>query len=158
MRTGTHRIRRQRWQVKVSSTATAFALRQALRAQLDTVLLPAFERAFDALGTGDEVVHIPHLTFKVQLRDGEDLVAALARLIEQQLAKTLPAVAAGPPRGAARRLRPRASRRRILMEYLASGRIAWYVATPDAVELLPLLQEAAHVLAANPQEDRKSVV
>jgi Contractile injection system tape measure protein len=158
MLAGTHRIRRQHWQVSVISPGEAFALRQALRAQFDTVLLPAFQRAFDALGAGDEVVHIPRLTLKLQLRGGEDLVAALARLIEKQLEQILaPAVAARPARGMARRLPPQISRRRMLMEYLASGRIAWYAATLDAPDLLPLLREAAHLLAAEPQATLRSL-
>jgi hypothetical protein len=158
MQAGTHRIRRQRWQVRVTSPAAAFALRLALRTQLDSVLLPAFARAFDALASGDEVVHIPQLTLKLQLRDGEDLIAALASLIEQQLSQNLaPAAAMEPARVPARRLAAKTSRHEMLLEYLATGRIAWYATTLSTAEVLPLLRDAAHLLAADADQSLRAL-
>jgi contractile injection system tape measure protein len=152
MQAGTHRIRRQRWQVKVTSTATAFTLRQALRTQFDAVLLPAFERAFDALNSGDEVWHIPRLTLDLQLRDGDDLIAALAKLIEQELAKAVPqTMVADPSPESTRRLTPKANRRQLLLDYLSSGRIAWHAARQQTPDLLSLLRDEAHACAAGPQ-------
>ncbi len=96
MQAGTHHIRSQRWQIRTTSTATAFAVRQELRTQLDTLLLPAFERAFDAFTPDDEVLHIPSLTLHLQLREGSNLTAELVRLIEAELSAALRAVVRTP--------------------------------------------------------------
>jgi hypothetical protein len=120
--------------------------------------LPAFQRAFDAAGADDQVWHIPQLSLKLQLRDGEDLIAALAALIEQQLARILSsAVATKSARAPARRLAPQASRRQILLEYLATGRLTWHASSLAAPEQVALLRDAAHILAVNPQETIRSL-
>ena len=155
MQAGVHHIRRIRWQIGVSSTTTAFALRRDLRAQLDTVLFPAFERAFERLNTGEAVVHVPRLTLKLQLQldDGEDLVAAMAKAIEEQVARSLPRdVAAGSSRAKSQWFAPESDRRRLFLDYLAGGRIAWYAASGDVSDLVRLLRDEAHALAVDPRE------
>ena len=142
MQAGVHHIRRIRWQIGVSSTTTAYSLRRDLRAKLDTVLLPAFERAFERLNTGEAVVHVPRLTLKLQLDDGEDLVAAMAKAIEEQVARSLPRdVAAGSSRAKSQWFAPESDRRRLLLDYLAGGRIAWYAASGDVSDLVRLLRD-----------------
>ena len=51
----THRIRRQRWQVRTADAADAFAVRTALRRENELTLLPALESAFAALDDGDRL-------------------------------------------------------------------------------------------------------
>ena len=61
-----HRVRRQRWQVRAASADDAFALRSALRRENEASLLPALERAFAELD--DEAgrdIHLPRLTIKL---------------------------------------------------------------------------------------------
>src|SRR4051812_31127464 len=84
-----HRVRRLFWQVRVGSTARALEVRRDLRARLDDAILPALERAFDAAGSAEVVVHIPRLTLNLRVGDVDDLVGALAGLIEAEVREAL---------------------------------------------------------------------
>ncbi len=82
-----HRIRRLTWLVRTPSASSALAQRQALRTELESVLLPALERVFDRYASGDRVLRIPKLMLHVAADYGT--MAELARCIEEQLARCL---------------------------------------------------------------------
>ena len=71
MSSAAHRIRRQRWELRAPDQDTAFALRVQMRRDIDNVLMPALEQAFDALDSGDEVVHLSRLSLKLKVRNLE---------------------------------------------------------------------------------------
>lgn len=165
MHAATHHIRSQRWQIKTTSPATAFAMRQELRTQLETLLLPAFERAFDAFAAADQVLHIPSLRLQLRVREGSNLTAELARLIEEELRLALhasvrtaigddrasPSAVAGKS-AAAPRVQTRSAaehRRALLVEYLTSGRISWQSETQQPGSVLAWLKEEAELLASD---------
>jgi hypothetical protein len=152
MTAGPHRIRRQSWQVRTDSPAAALALRTALRSEVDGVLARAFERAFDALGLGDRVLHLPRLVLSIRLRPGDDFVAALAERVERELTDLLRRLAPDgtgpqPPRP----IVPAASWREVLLAYLRDGAVPWHAVTPESSELLAQLREAARALVAEPR-------
>ena len=81
------------------------------------VLMPALERAFDALDSGDEVVHLSRLSLKLKVRSLEQLAAELPALITEQLDEALGGAAAQT--ASATRRRPAALQRMInLLHYL----------------------------------------
>jgi hypothetical protein len=146
--TASHRIRRQRWLVKAPSQEAAFAIRQQLRTQLDSALLPAFERAFDALDIGNDVVRIPRLTIDLRLRPGEDVGTVLAYLLRERLGDILrEAAISHPGQTGVHRLAAHASRRQILLRYLATGHVTWHASGGDAESLSQALQTEALALA-----------
>lgn len=143
-----HRIQRQRWLVKAPSQEAAFAIRQQLRSQLDTALLPVFEHAFDALAVGDEVVHIPRLALDLKLSPGEDFITALTDVLRDSLAEALQeAVITHPEQAAVRRIAVHASQRRTLLNYLTTGHLEWHANAEIAGNLLRSLHTEACALA-----------
>jgi hypothetical protein len=138
--------------VKASSQEAAFAIRRQLRSELDTVLQPVFEQAFEMLGAGDDMVRIPRLSLELKLRSGEDFVLALSEVLRDSLNEALhEAVIARPEQAGVQRVPSRASRRRTLMYYLASGQIEWHTRTGDAESIAHVLQAEADVLAGDGQ-------
>jgi hypothetical protein len=147
-----HRIRRQRWQVKAPSAAAAFAIRSQLRATLDTLMLPAFERAFDKLGVGDEVVRIPRLTLNLKIRAGEDFGNALAQALRAELDEVLhEMVIAHPSQSDVIRQTAAGNARQILLSYLAEGRLDWPAGVSDPAQAASELREQARCLCETPQ-------
>lgn len=144
-----HRIRRQRWQVLADSPASALALRQTLRSALDDVLAPALERAFDALGLGDRVLHLPRVAVTIRLAEGDDFLATLAERVEREVGEALQRLASEDTADApARSVAPQASWRGVLLAYLRDGTITWHAATMETAELLANLRDAARAFIA----------
>lgn len=123
-----HRIRRQRWQVSAPDAASAFALRQALHAGLETQLQPALAAVFDEL-IGERELHLPRLELHLRLAHpaalAEQLPGLLADAARQALAAQPPGLAPTPtPAPTAIAARPAAR----LRHYLRHGDLPW----PDA--------------------------
>lgn len=85
MSVAAHHIRRQLWRVTTDSPHSALAWRQALRSQLDTVILPAFERAFQSQNPRGGYVTIPRLTIHLQVAANDLVRAGFGELIETQV-------------------------------------------------------------------------
>ena len=152
MSSAAHRIRRQRWELRASDEDTAFALRTQMRRDIDNVLMPALEQAFDALDSGDEVVHLSRLSLKLKVRNLEQLAAELPALIAEQLDEALGGAAARIS-GAARR-RPAATQRRMnLLHYLHRGQLDWQDLHGEVATQVATLREAAVQLAHEWQDD-----
>ncbi|OYY94803.1 MAG: hypothetical protein B7Y41_04325 [Hydrogenophilales bacterium 28-61-23] len=146
MNSAAHRIRRQRWEVRVADRDTAFALRAQLRRDLDSVLLPAMAQAFDALGSGDEVVHIPRLTLRMRVRNLDELAAQLPAQVAQQLGAVLGAAAGGVADNGAETPRRRSAaeqRRASLLHYLRGGQLEWLEPRDDVATRAARLREEA---------------
>lgn len=130
-----HRIRRQRWIIRASSSADAFALRQRFRHEWETVLLPAFEAAFDDFAPGDEVVRIPKIELRFKMDPGEPLPRDLVASIRAQLGERLHELKTDPQarREAALSRTPVARDRfEALLQYLRTGTVRWDAAEPGA--------------------------
>lgn len=149
---GTHRIRRQRWQVAAPDAATAFAVRSLLRLKQDGALLPALAEAFDAVDVGEREVHIPHLHVRLDFAAADGLAGALPERLREAVAQALREAlpdgweqggeggAASPSAGAARRIEPGDC----LLAYLASGQLPWFDAGRERPAMLAeLATEAA---------------
>jgi hypothetical protein len=80
-----HRIRRLRWRVRAGSREAAFDVRARLRQLHGGDLLDVFERAFDAAGAGDAIVHLPRLELAVTVSDIDAIGAALADALARQV-------------------------------------------------------------------------
>src|SRR5262245_47821776 len=83
MRPPTHRIRRQVWRVRASSPAEALALRQRLREELTQTLQPVFERVFDEIAPGSEVIRLPRLEIHARVASLDELIEALPDLLRR---------------------------------------------------------------------------
>ena len=145
----THRIRRQRWQVRTASPADAFAVRTALRHENELSLLPALESAFAELDDGEREIHLPRLELSIRIsspeRLAEELPLRLAEAARQALADVIdvPSLAqAATPR----RLTPGKRLRR----YLASGQVDWFDADREQSELQQQLADEARLWSASP--------
>jgi len=163
-----HRIHSQCWQIKAPSQEAALAIRQQLRSQLDTALLPVFERAFDALAPGDEVLRIPRLTLEIKLYGGAlngDFITAVTQALPEvlsdkldetlrdaALARSIPIQPRqiGPGKiqsgeAGAQHLSAPAHQRRTLLHYLSTGLLEWHehCAWDDGTRLQVLREEAA---------------
>ncbi len=145
----THRIRRQRWQVRAASVADAFALRATLRRESELHLLPALEAAFDACDVGEREIHLPRLALTVRVSSLENLAdelpVKLAAAAMQALAEAvtdLPAVKPAAPRD----LSPAAR----LRHYLRSGQVQWFDADRDPAEVARQLADEARQWSTSP--------
>ncbi|HET7833886.1 MAG TPA: contractile injection system tape measure protein [Gallionella sp.] len=150
-----HRIRRQCWRVKAPSQEAAFALRQQLHSQWETALLPAFEQAFNALGTGDEVVRIPRLELNLKLAPTEDFIGALTNELRTRLAEVLQEVVVDHPgQAGVDRRSAYITRRQTLLHYLATGQLEWHAhgADPESVA------RALHAEASQFSSDGQALV
>ena len=144
-----HRIRRLRWNVTSNARDEAFAARASLRQMLDTGLLDEIGRAFDAVSSGDEVVHLPRLELVVRIgaidRVGAEVIDGIRRELEEQLALSRGARDV-PRRDAIRRDRFTASgASERVIAYLASGVLPWPLATGERQSTLEYLRQAAAV-------------
>jgi hypothetical protein len=84
-----HRIGRQRWELRVSDPATGFGARSLLRRDLESVILPAFERAFDSLGLHDRVLRLPRLEIDLRVGSLRELQERLPEFIAQSVQKAV---------------------------------------------------------------------
>lgn len=145
----THRIRRQRWQVRTASPADAFAVRTALRQANELSLLPALESAFAALDDGEREIHLPRLELAIRIsspeRLAEELPIRLAEAARQALAEVID-VPSQEPAAMPRSLTPGKRLRR----YLGSGQVDWFDADREQSELLQQLAEEARLWSASP--------
>ena len=152
MTAGSHRIRRQCWQVRADSSAAALALRQTLRSGLDGALARAFERAFDALNLGERVLHLPRLTLSIRLQEGDDFIATLADLVEREVTERLQRLISDETgQSSPRPVTPKTSWREVLLAYLRDGTVPWHAATPQTTELLARLRESSREFVAEPR-------
>ncbi|MFT3734751.1 MAG: contractile injection system tape measure protein [Rhodocyclaceae bacterium] len=149
-----HRIRRQRWEVRVPDKAAGFAARTELRGALETSLLPAMSEAFDAMCGDDEIIHIPRLTLHIRLGKLEALASDLPAQLPALLREQIEAALAGrtPEGGPVRHIQRATGRRNTVMHYLQSGHLAWYDAPVDGNDATPdlatVLREEALPLAS----------
>lgn len=165
-----HRVRRLSFEVRASSPGEALALRQVLRDRLDSGLLVAIERAFDASGAYDEIVYIPRLCVQARIAGTGDVAADLARCLEHELGEQLASLRRSSPRLGALELPagsdsaargradlvepgdlqradrgPGAPRTRVsmLVQYLETGRLPWPLANLSSTVVIDELREAA---------------
>ena len=148
-----HRVRRLRWKIRLGSHGEAFALRPRLAEAITEAIVPEIERAFDALDTGDDVVHIPRLDVAIRVEGLEALEADTAAAIHAALIARLEALSARPDQKEAeeaeealpvRRSTFRSSTLESLRHYLETGALPWYAEpeTPD-LDHVRALQETA---------------
>jgi len=144
----THRIRRQRWQVRTADAADAFAVRTALRRENELTLLPALESAFAALDDGDREIRLPRLELSVRIaspdRLADELPARLAEAARLALAEAVDALPVTPVD--TRSLTPGSRLRR----YLGSGQVDWFDADRAPAELHRQLADEARQWSAAP--------
>lgn len=146
-----HRVRRQAWRVTALSRECAFAIRERFRAQVDGELLQAFDRGFDALGVGDDVVRIPRLELEIRLRPDEGASDAIARIVAERVGEALRQWAAQRSgEMQVNRVAPPADRRRTLLHYLAHGQVEWHVGTEPPESLAQMLRDEAMALVREP--------
>lgn len=145
----THRIRRQRWQVRAASPADAFAVRTALRQANELSLLPALESAFAGLDDGEREIHLPRLELAIRIsspeRLAEELPARLAEAARQALAEVIDEPSQEPA-AMPRSLTPGKRLRR----YLSSGQVDWFDADREQSELRQQLADEASQWSALP--------
>jgi hypothetical protein len=127
-----HRIRRLRWRVRSGSRDAAFEVRARLRQLHQGDLLEVFERAFDAAGTGDAVVHLRRLELSVTVPDIDGIGAALAQALARQAVWDASPRAAPPVAIDDRAPRPAAEHAPAgvdgLLDYLRTGILPWPLA------------------------------
>ena len=127
-----HRIRRLRWRVRAGSRDAAFEVRARLRRFHQENLLEVFERAFDATGVGDTVVHLSRLELAVTVPDIDGIAAALASALGRQTFSSESAPAP-PARAIAADSRQSVTETATagvdgLIEYLRTGVLPWPLA------------------------------
>lgn len=127
-----HRIRRLRWRVRAGSRDAAFDVRARLRKLHSGDLLEVFERAFDAAGAGDAIVHLSRLELALTVPDLDGIGAALAQALAGQAVwdaapEAMPSAAIDdrPPRTATERA---AAGIDGLLDYLRTGVLPWPLA------------------------------
>jgi hypothetical protein len=127
-----HRIRRLRWRVRAGSRDAAFDVRARLRQLHQADLLEVFERAFEAVGAGDTIIHLPRLELAVTVPDIDGISAALAQALARQAAwDTVPgawqpsAIEDRPPRPVTE---PAMTGIDGLLDYLRTGILPWPLA------------------------------
>ena len=159
----THRIRRQRWQVRTASAADAFAVRTALRQENELSLLPALESAFAALESafaalesafaaldgGEREIHLPRLELAIRISSPERLADELPAKLAEAARQALAEVIAVPPQEQAAIPRSLTPGKR-LRRYLGSGQVDWFDADREQSELLQQLAEEARLWSAAP--------
>ena len=130
-----HRIRRLRWRVRAGSRDAAFEVRARLRQLHQRDLLAVFERAFDAAGPGDAIVHLPRLELAVTVPDIDGIGAALAQALARRDVWDTPARAAPPGPIDDRASRPATERAPVgidgLLDHLRTGVLPWPLANLD---------------------------
>jgi hypothetical protein len=136
-----HRIRRQRWLIRAGTTADAFKIRRWLRYDGQDLLLPAFDRAFDHVGRGADVIRIPTLRVRFNIASEEKMTELLPELIYEQLLEQLREILDEQPGGDRTRserqtLTRHQVRLEILLEYLRTGSIGWEAASTLPVDEL----------------------
>lgn len=141
-----HRIRRQRWEVRAGSAATAFAIRQQLRDQWAELILPAFDQAFDETASGDRTIRIPKLELRLKISSVEQLHELLPGLIRQQLREQLSDLQLESARSDAawKETLPEQNRFEYLLHYLQTGSLPWEATGEPTAEPIAELQNICH--------------
>ena len=141
-----HRIHRQHWTVRTSSTAEAFDLRQRLRGEWPDALMPAFERAFDKAAGKEEVVRIPKIELRLKLSSSDQIASLLPEQIYRQLGEQLvecrheqAGTKAKPV--AWKKSSARQDRFDALLRYLCTGSVTWEIAGATEGDLASALKE-----------------
>lgn len=124
-----HRIRTQRWVVTTATKDNAFAMREYLRREWESALLPAMERAFDEADAPHRTNRFSRLEITVRVRE-DDLADDLPMLIYRELAVQLRdmispgnGMAAGAGLGAESTISE--DRFETLLHYLRTGSLLW---------------------------------
>src|SRR5262245_32181009 len=123
-----HRIRRLRWRVRAESRDAAFEVRARLRRLHQRDVLEAFERAFDAAGTGDAIVHLPRLELAVTVADIDAIGAAVAEALARTAAWDTSPRSAPPKEIDDLEPRPATGYGDGLLDYLRTGVLPWPLA------------------------------
>jgi hypothetical protein len=131
-----HRIHRQRWRVRVRSSAEAFDARKLLREDFDQIFQRAFVEAFDALVGPEQVLHIERLELELSVRSIAEVAAVLPEVVRREVTRLVAQLSAfersssAPPRqqlaDGVRLTDVISSRREALRTYLRTGNVAWF--------------------------------
>lgn len=139
-----HRIRRQRWQVRAFSAGAGFSLRKRLRDEWQEHLLPAFEKAFDAVGSGPETLRIAEVQLHLAIPSEEKLFDLLPELIERQLTERLRDFLRDQPYSKGHQtqlLTKTQDSLDTLLHYLRTGLVPWNTSHRSATDLAVELKE-----------------
>ncbi|MBS1911429.1 MAG: hypothetical protein JST22_05535 [Bacteroidetes bacterium] len=128
-----HRIRRQRWVVKVPAEPGAFTVRQSMRHEMQDALHAAIERALDDAGVADEVLHLSHMELRLQLPSVRDLRSDLPDLVYQEMRQQLLTIVERDAAGERQdvvvgRHVLAVSELEVLLHYLRTGMLHWSAA------------------------------
>lgn len=173
MQTSPHRVRTQRWIVRARSAEDAFAWRKLLHDRGEDILLPALEKAFDEVTSGDEVLRIPRLELSIALGPGDDPAEKLPEMILNQIRDLLqhgqavgeglatpgaPGAPAKAPSVAGPFVDDRSSDGKVtgwqqstlkedrfvlLIRYLRTGSLPWHATVSGAAAIDPLVMDAS---------------
>jgi len=151
----THRIRHVEWRARVASPADAFALRTQLRQFVDTDLLPALERAFDAVA-GHDTIQVPRIEISLRVAGVDAIAQAIEASIREQ-AKEWPRTPAARVHDEAHVRVERSSPSASMgvdgvIRYLETGVLPWPLANlgrePTLAALETIARESTDVLLA----------
>ncbi|HEX4912823.1 MAG TPA: contractile injection system tape measure protein [Vicinamibacterales bacterium] len=134
-----HRIRRLRWRVRTGSRDAAFETRARLRELHKAELLQVFERAFDAAGTGETIVHLQRLELTIRVASVEEISAAVTTALAEQSVRQEGADHLAPPAGAGQT--PAGVEG--LIHYLRTGILPWALANRDRTATVEALTTLA---------------
>lgn len=142
MSQSSHRIRTQRWKIRVGSTAAALTWRTFLYHQGQDLVLPLFEQVFAEIGGNDRFLHLPRLELHITLAEAEPLPEKLSAAILAQLQKHLQPLwpQEMPDRDLSWQEEAIPSRQfDTLLYYLHTGSLPWYAAGMTAGHGAPAL-------------------
>jgi len=142
-----HRIRRERWVVRTGSQEEAFEIRRLLNDGWQDVS-PVFEKAFDAINVGTNVVRIPKLEIHLTVDSVEQLATALPDLILERLRHELRSIEVPPSRESSQRhfskkITENEDRLEALVTYLRTGALPWRLKSTDSAAVSRMLAQTA---------------
>lgn len=140
----THRIRRQYWSVKTDKAEHAFQLRKKLRDEWESLLLPVFEKAFNEIAGGDEILQIKKLSIRLTQEMIKNPSAELESTIYRQLMDQLSVYSLHQwqPSEPAKISRQQ-YQLDVLIHYLLTGNLPWDVTHLPAEAIRKSFQEIA---------------
>jgi hypothetical protein len=144
MRSLPHRVRRQRWLVRVGSSRAAFGVRKRLRDDWQHLLLPAFEKSFDRIASDEEIIRIPKIELRLKVASEEKLTELLPELIDKEVTEQLRELFRKQPEEKPvlwRQSTVRQTRFEALLRYLRTGSVDWEAASKAAANLADHFRE-----------------
>ncbi|MBK7029910.1 MAG: hypothetical protein IPH45_12155 [Bacteroidales bacterium] len=124
-----HRIRKQVWSVRTDKAEHAFNLRMQLRDEWESLLLPVFEKVFNEVAGGDEVIHISKLSLQIRDYPTADPEGEFQKTIYRQLMEQLKPIQ-GESRDFASKgkiVTRKEYNRDVFLHYLETGNLPWDV-------------------------------